>query len=386
MYMKNISIFTLFVTLVLGALFLFSPVSVSLASAFSFRTGDSVIVSEGEVLDGSLFISGDSLTVDGVVNGDIYCAGKTVTIRGDIHGDVICAGQNLVITGIVDGNIRAAGQNLEIGAEVMRNVTIAGQNILIDKEAAIDGEAVSMGQMMKVDGSVQKSLLAMGESISINGSVGQGMTVKTKHLMIGGLAKIAGESRYESTEVAIIDPNAQIEQPLVQETPPAETRKEVKAKDRSFPVVSIIFGAIFSFILGWILLRFFPDFTGRAVGHIVSSPGRTSLLGLLVLFGGPIVFVLLAITIIGIPFAFLWICAWILVLMCSTPLCAFVIGEFISQKWWKAAKKSKLKQLAIGTIVLSVLLAIPMIGWLGKLTAGLVGSGAIVRALLNRKR
>ena len=59
--------------------------------AQSIRRGMTVNVARNEVVNGSVWASGNTIDVSGTVNGDLYCAGQTVDISGTIHGDVLCA-------------------------------------------------------------------------------------------------------------------------------------------------------------------------------------------------------------------------------------------------------------------------------------------------------
>ena len=137
--------------------------------------------------------------------------------------------------------------------------------------------------------------------------------------------------------------------------------------------------------MGWLLMRLFPEFTEKVVDRVLHTPVPLFFIALALLVSGPVVFILLLITIVGIPFAFLWLLVWFLILMSSTTFTAFAVGNFITTRWWKAAKKSKLKQLAVGAILVSILFAIPMVGWLLQMIAALIGSGAIIKTLMKRK-
>ncbi|MEI8133117.1 MAG: polymer-forming cytoskeletal protein [Leptolinea sp.] len=72
------------------------------------------VVEAGETINDDLFISQETVQVDGTVNGLLVAAGNTVTINGEVNGDVIAAGRTVIITknAKIDGNLFAGAQNI----------------------------------------------------------------------------------------------------------------------------------------------------------------------------------------------------------------------------------------------------------------------------------
>lgn len=79
-------------------------------AAARFEGSDASYVRSGETVDGSAYLAGTSVRVEGTINGDLYCAGKDIIITGTVNGDVLCGGMTLIVGGTVTGNIRLAGQ------------------------------------------------------------------------------------------------------------------------------------------------------------------------------------------------------------------------------------------------------------------------------------
>ncbi len=60
----------------------------------AFRSGDQVVVPAGETIEGDLYASGGSITVNENVRGDVYTGAGTVVLNGSIGGDLVAgAGQ-----------------------------------------------------------------------------------------------------------------------------------------------------------------------------------------------------------------------------------------------------------------------------------------------------
>ena len=81
---KNIFKGLLIGLLVLLAMSLFSTPAI----AFDARSGETVTVSSGEVVEGDLYVAARYIVIDGRVNGDIFGAGLVLTINGTVNGGV----------------------------------------------------------------------------------------------------------------------------------------------------------------------------------------------------------------------------------------------------------------------------------------------------------
>ena len=53
------------------------------------RTGDTVVIASGDVVNDDLYIAANVITINGIVNGDVLCVGATININGRVNGSVI---------------------------------------------------------------------------------------------------------------------------------------------------------------------------------------------------------------------------------------------------------------------------------------------------------
>ena len=101
---------------------------------FAASDNEKVHIAQDQTVDGSAYIYGQSVLIEGYVKGDLYCAGTNVIISGTIEGDVLCAGSDVTIGGTVKGDVRAAGSNVTIKGIVEGSASIAANNVLITSE------------------------------------------------------------------------------------------------------------------------------------------------------------------------------------------------------------------------------------------------------------
>jgi len=371
--MKNpIKIFLTFFLILFSFLFLFR---IRPANAFTVRTGDNLVLPQNRTIEGSLIISGQHVTVNSPVKGDIYCAGQTVEINSNVDGDIICAGQNIIVNGQIDGNLRIAGQTLSFGGTVGRNVTVAGQSI--NSNLAVGGEMLVAGQQFSMNGSTAGDLRYFGENANVNGEVGRNFDTYVEHLSIGSQADIKGKVTYESANKANVDRNAKIAGAIKQNIPHEKSpitrrQRETDQIGRNF-LGSFVIGLAIALILSLL----WPLKIIKATDDMRVNFWKSLGIGLVVSIIAPVVAFALIFTIIGIPVSVLIIVAYIIALYVSRILVGILIGRIIVDNYWPGQKNSILTKTLIGVVVVSLLFAIPFLGWLFSFLAVLWGLAGI---------
>ena len=89
---RNLSLkFLSLLTLLALSFFVFVPT----AYAFDGRNGQTVTIGEDEVIDEDLYLSGETVIMNGTVNGDLVVFATNITINGSVSGDVQAAGKEI---------------------------------------------------------------------------------------------------------------------------------------------------------------------------------------------------------------------------------------------------------------------------------------------------
>lgn len=347
---------------------------VGIASAHSFRTGTNVTTGSNEKIDETLFIAGSTVDVNSEVNGDIFCAGQTVTINGTVHGDVICVGQTVTVNGTVDGNVRLAGQTVTLGASVKGNATVAGQTFTLQSGAKVGGDLTLGATNGVVDGTVGRDLALAGQNVTISSDIGRNVKGNTQKLTLVNGAHIHGNLDYTSQNDVGMSSSAIVDGTTSRTTPVKHASKR---------------GAVFAFNLGafiyWLLaLMAFalviallvPRVLHDATDDSLPWPWKALLTGLVAGIAFPVLFIILCITVVGLPMAFLAGLLWAAILLLSSPFMAYLVGRMILQN------NTKPLLVAItGAAALAVLLFIPVLGVITFVVTVWIGSGLILRSL-----
>ena len=168
-----------------------------------------------------------------------------------------------------------------------------------------------------------------------------------------------------------------------------ETKKEqIKKSGESF--ISKMFGKVYSglalLIVAIVVVLLFPKNSNELIQYINLKPGKSFLYGLILVIVAPIVLLILAITILGIPLAIILGVLYGVLLYIAKIFTALWVGNRILG-YINAKKKKEYKTLILpvilGIFVLWILFIIPFIGFIVKLAATIFGIGAIVVCMVN---
>ncbi len=328
--------------LVVALLVLSLPVGLAAAET---RSGGTIIVAEGET-----------------VSEDLDAFGGTVIVRGTVNGDLDAFAGNVVVTGTVTGDVNAFAGNVRVAGEVGGDVGAFGGNVFVEPGAEIGG-----------------NLEAAAGVVSIDGSVAGTAEVGSDELTVGPNASVGGDLRYSAENPRIAD-GAEIDGQV--------ERVEDAVRAPIVPVVpnwvATVYEFVVNLVVGAILLALLPAFSGRVADRFAERPLASGGVGLLVLVGVPVLLVLFAITIIGIPIAILGAFAYALALWFGYVYGAFGLGSWLvslgNEDWgrWVA--------LVLGLAVLAVVGLVPVLGGIVDFAVLLVGIGALVGTLYGRWR
>jgi cytoskeletal protein CcmA (bactofilin family) len=177
------------ILLVLLLLGLFSLTLAQPAHAAEFRRGNTAVIAETERIDDDLFITGESVTINGTVTGNLSVAGANITINGTVEGSLFAAGQNITVNGTVNGTLFGSGYSLTLGPEAV-----------IDGNLFFSGFSLTTAQGSRVG----HSLFGRGYQLLLNGEVSEDVNVGAAALELTGV--VGGDVRGHVSSVEINSP------------------------------------------------------------------------------------------------------------------------------------------------------------------------------------
>lgn len=359
--------------LIAGLVFIFLGLF-SVGHAQEFRRGDNATIGSTEKIDSTAYIAGRHVDVAGEVNGDLFCAGQNINVSGTIHGDIICAGQTITITGKVDGDVRAAGQTVVIGSIIDGNLTVGAQDLTINASANIGGDVTGGVDSLVINGNIGRDVVLGASQATINGNVARNIKSGVEHLNLGNNATVGGKIKYTSYNELNRAPGAKVSGSVSRSQP-----KKQESHSGWFGIGFRVYWFFAMLVVALALILLFPSVFQASANRTMKSLGRTLLVGVGATLLTPIVFILLLITLVGIPLGLLLLLGWVMALILSGPFFAYLIGREI----WRGQHNQILVML-LGATLLLLVYNIPWIGFIVMLAAIFIGMGMVVRELIHR--
>jgi hypothetical protein len=360
--------------LFIGVISLILPIT---SQAFTARSGDDVNFKSGDQLGGVTYAAGRQITVDTPLPGDLICAGNSVFINQPVQGDVICAAENISIRAKVDGTVRLIGSRLDLDNHIGGNAMLVGSDLIIGQQSVIQGESLIAAQFLDSRGHYLQDFHGIASQIKLYGQYDGPVNLTVANggnsqvLQVNHGAKLAQGLTYRSKSAAQIDSAAEIKGEIV---------KKDWSEHGRISQQQIIIGWLWSKLLrlfmllatGLVIISLWPR-ASRSMAEVANQrPVLLSAHGLLILIAMPLISVLAAMTIIGLPVAIILLLLWAILLYAAR----LVVGYWLGRRLWPKAQNN-LWPFLVGVTILFIATVVPFIGWLISAIATWWGVGAI---------
>ena len=371
--------------------FAFSAAKVS-AKVISDEKG-TVSIAKTEVINDDLFIGAKSAEIDGTVNGDLYVGAETVRIDGIINGNLHIGASTVNLGGVVKGNVYiGAGQVNVSNSKIGGSLLVGSGSLNVDKDSSVGGSILAGAGTITISSPVKRNVYFGAGSVYIDSIIGGEVRVGGGNISIGSNAKIAKDLYYSlgknPGEISISD-TATIAGAIHKSDNKFANQKDIETVQKEFPAVfkGIKFAAtIISFagalIVGFIYLKLFGKQLNQSADLISKSFWKTLGVGFLITIAFIPGFVILLITIIGIPLAGLAFLILLLYSYLAKIVVGMALGGWICRKLnWKVASYGT---FAFGLSIIYLIGLIHIIGFFSGLVVLWIGLGALSLQMFSR--
>jgi cytoskeletal protein CcmA (bactofilin family) len=295
------------------------------------------------------------------------------------------------VTEAVEGPLRAVGGNVTVDAPVSGRVQIAGGDVKLGPAAVVSGDVAIAGGELAIEGAIKGRLRAAGGDVRIDGPIGGNVSVAAGRLELGPNARIEGKLRFFGNELHR-DPAAQVTGGVEQERGGwsdnhggfghhERTLAERFQRGWAWSAALIVLAALIAAAL--------PGASQRMALELRERPWVTALVGLVALVTIPVAALVVMMTIIGIPIGVLALLGYAALLLLGYVWIAVAVGglvldrvkpETAARTAWHAGAA------ALAMLVLAIVVRVPFVGGLTKLTALAFGVGMIVAVIMGISR
>jgi cytoskeletal protein CcmA (bactofilin family) len=335
------------------------------SSTAKARAGDATAIITDDVVT-----AGETVHVNANVRGDVAAAGAEVTIAGPIEGYVLGAGRNVRIDAPIGNDVWAAGETVEIDSTVGNNAMLAGRIVHLRPGAVIGEDARLAGDQVTVEGRVERDLRIGADVAHIRGPVRGTVRVRAERVRVEPGAVIGGDLIVSSPRPPEVSPGAQVSGQVRYDE--AEERWSWMA----WPALWLVtFVALL--VLGLATTAIAPARARHVAETLRSRLGWSVLAGGLVLVLVPVGIVALAVTLVGIPLAAAMLALYVLFLMLSGVFVSHGVGGWLLERAHRAGASSWTR-VTLGSLIVSLAITVPMVGWVIALAVVVAGTGALV--------
>ncbi len=323
---------------------------------------------------GDLVIANVQVMVRDSVAGDVMVAGSAVTFAGEAGGDVLSAGGNQRLGGTAMGSLRAAGGQVRVDMDVGRNATLAGGLVVLGPDSRVAGNAYLVGGSVLVRGSVDQLVRIGARDAVIDGTVAGDVLVESGTLRLGPGAAIEGDLRYRlgRGEELVLEEGAHVGGEIL----PLSTRPGAWAR-WALRVVRVL-----GFLLaGLVVVLLLPRLTLAAERRLGTRPLASLGLGIGLLVLVPLLLVVLAVTIVGLPLAGVVLAMAGVAAYLAPLIPALWLGRVLLSGSSRPERGELAMAFLAGGVILALLALVPYAGPVVRIIGTMIGLGALVIAL-----
>lgn len=349
---------------------------------------------------------GEKISLSGSHQDQQFLAGETVEVTADIADDVFAAARKVLFEGASAENALAAGFIVTVRETTVRDMILAGGEIdfagsvtddlvaavcpfcpmvgglHLRRGSHIGDDARLAGRDIHVEARIDGTLYAAATGrVTLSGEIGGNAEVLADRIVITPDARIGGDLLYAGTAKPEIPEGAVIG---------GEVRElDVKLPelgDREswiwFGIAAAVVFVLAVMFLGAVYQLIIPNVLSRAAVTAQEQPWSSLGRGVVVFLVTPAIAALLLATIIGIPLAMVIIAIFFVLLTLAFVSVAYCIGLFLRGRLGRQATlpswAGRIMWTALGILILMLVGAVPLIGFVVVVLAVVAGLGGLV--------
>lgn len=339
-----------------------------------------ITVKADETIDDTVLAAAQAIRIEGHITGTVVAAAQTIEVLGRVDGNLIAAAQDITISGTVGQIVAGAGSSLTIdGGQIGSDIMFAGERLTTDAESAVSGNGVFAGATVKLNGNIDKDLYAAGELVELRGRVGDSVDTAAQRIWLMDEARIEGDLRWRSDNPDAItrDDGVYIGGTVEQLAIPERLANASPYLSATFYLWQLA-KFVSAVLVGLFLVWLFPSLRDLSIGS-GGDALKSAAIGLVLMLSLPMVALVIALTIIGLPFGILGAMLWIAGLYLAHVILGIILGQMLLPD-----SESRVLPLVVGMGAVIIATNIPFIGPVVSFLLTIIGLGIL--ALLVQRR
>ncbi|WP_422858511.1 hypothetical protein ACOKFD_14190 [Flagellimonas sp. S174] len=359
-----------------------------LCAMFSFgqteKTGD-ILINTTQTDD--TYRAGESIKVNSVVQGDLVIAGGNLVINDSINGDLIAAGGELYVNGYIADDVRLAVGRVTINSEIEDDLIVFGGEVILTENAKVNGNLKCFGGNVEINGEVNGKAEIKGTDVSINGVFNETSKIISEEFTVGPNAKFHSKVEYWNSDGEIDFKEALVNTEATFNESLGEENSELSATTFGTKSPSLwVFYILSAFLVILILHSLFRNTFSEAVEGLEKNWFKSFGIGLIYLFGIPLLIILAFLIVIGIPIGLFATGIFLFSLLFGHLIAALLLVYYYKHKKTKKWNFWGITFLALClAIVLRLFTMLPYVGILLSVVILSITYGALTLKVISFK-
>jgi cytoskeletal protein CcmA (bactofilin family) len=342
--------------------------------------------SERTVIAEEYWYAGDEVSLDVEAKADVFLFGRdAVETDGVFHQDLWAAGRRVEFRGVAHDDVRlAAGEFLTVDGEMTGGTlrAVSARNLLVNTNAVIRGTAhLTATRNLTVNGEFTGDVSATGASIIFAAQVDGDLTLLGNSITVMPGSRVTGTLFYRGDRAPHLPHGVLDTEPVA--LPEAEGGEGLLGQFFWMLRVIQVFSA---FVIGLLMVRFLPRFTGNCVETVLKMQPQCMFLGLVttLILGGMSYLLMVSVLGLGVGIFLLMILG--LLFYSGKIVLALALGALVVKHREPLTFFRLSLGLLVGLVLLYSVFSLPWIGTTLWMIASCWGMGAMVQGIRNSQR
>lgn len=358
-------------------------VGVPLVSAAVVLSDDETTIAADQRFAEDAYLFGDEVTFDGQSTRDVIAATSTFRFgeSARIEGNLNVAAQDVRLNGTVDRSVRVAAREIIVSGTILGDLVVAAQTVTIQADARIGGDVILAAADATVQGQVGGEIRGNVGDLTLNNvQVGQGVAVGVEQLDLRGTTTINGPVRYASDSDLTRSGQVTIAGEVVR-----DAGSGVSAGDYSIGggIAWSLIKLVTILVTGLVVVLVAPSAAASLAEGVRRRFPTTLVAGIAGIILVPIVAVILAVTVIGIPVSLVSLILFGVALYLSQVFVGLALGRAILPRSWRSIGRGyNLLAMVLGVAIIGAirLIPLPFVDLTVAVVVAVLGIGALFTA------
>jgi hypothetical protein len=353
------------------------------SQAADVRRADRVDVGADETIDDNLIAIAKTVVIEGHITGDTVVVANTVTVNGTIDGNLVTIAKDVDIEGVVRGSVLSAGRHVHVVGLYGTQLYAAGRVVTLDT-VDLSGDAMLAGAKIGVSGNIGRDVYASGDHVQVDAVLQRDLIVDSDDVHVGQYAWIGRNltADVRKTNDLVVESGASINGLTNIDL---DTIEDTRFDDFSFYAGKFLMLAA-GLLFGVVAFVFAPNmFKAPRQQTEQHRWPRVLGLGIAALILIPVLAVIIAVTLVGIPVALVAIGGYALALYLGK---LFIVAELGRRLLNLSGQKRAdvVWSLLVGLLIVGVLVELPYVGGLLSFALAVLGLGTVINYMLEGRR